>query len=96
MFDNVVKNRGEQDFSSICNPIFIFLVAQQVALYLSDKTIVILYSLLNYSSNIEIALNVQTINLRFIVILEHLFSTPEKVFIKIYWKQVFIIKYIYA
>lgn len=88
MVDNVVKNRGEQDFSSICNPIFIFLVAQQVALYLSDKTAVILYCLLNYSSNIEIALNVHSINSGFIVILEHLFSKPEKVFIKIYRKQV--------
>lgn len=90
MFARVTENRGEQDFSSIHNILLIFLVKQQVACYLFDETTVILYYLLDYSSNIEIAVNAQTMHLGFIVILEHLFSTPENVLIKTYWKQVLI------
>lgn len=49
-----------------------------------------LYHLLNYSSNIKTAVNDQSIHLGFIVVLEHLFSPPENVLIKTYWKQVLI------
>lgn len=90
MFARVTENKGEQDFSSIHNIIFIFLVKQQVTCYLFDKTTVTLYYLLDFSSNIEIAENAQTMYLGFIVIPEHLFSTPGNVLIKTYWKQVLI------